>query len=147
MTSLFKYIAFVSAVIFCISAASYAILVFTKPPPVAVTVQRPDTTVRVAVLNGCGREGLASVGAKRLRSLGIDVVNGLGSNADSFDFDTSVIVDRRGNKEMARFCADKTGIMDIINQQIDNPYIIEDFVIILGRDWDSLKLFKEVENE
>ena len=42
-----------------------------------------DTTVRVAVFNGCGRPGLAATFTEWLRGEGYDVVNGIGENADT----------------------------------------------------------------
>ena len=88
MTSRLKYIVFVSLVILLISAASIAVFFATKPSPVKPPGHDAEIPVRVAVLNGCGREGLAALCARKLRSEGFDVVNGLGENADSFDFDT-----------------------------------------------------------
>ena len=70
------------------------------------------------------------------------MVNGLGDNADSFDFDTSVVLDRKGDKRKARAVADELGIDFIVDQYSANPYIIEDIAVILGRDWDSLNISK-----
>jgi len=147
MTSLLKYIAFISVVILLISAASIAVFFATKPSPVKPPGHSAEIPVRVAVLNGCGREGLGALCARKLRSEGFDVVNGLGENSDSFDFDTSVVVDRKGNTEKARYCAEKLGIRDIIEQRPDNPYIIEDVVVVFGRDWNTLHLFTKEDKE
>ncbi|MFC1541174.1 LytR C-terminal domain-containing protein [Candidatus Latescibacterota bacterium] len=103
-----------------------------------------NSNIRIAVLNGCGREGLATLFAKSLRNSGFDVVNGLGGNADSFDFEFSVVLDRKGNREKTRAVADVLGIDGVIDQYSTNPYIVEDVVVILGRDWDSLKILKGV---
>ncbi len=101
-----------------------------------------NTYIRIAVLNGCGREGLATLFARRLRSAGFDVVNGQGGNADSFDFDVSVVLDRKGDKRKSRAVADELGIDMIVDQYSANPYIIEDIAVIIGRDWDSLNISK-----
>jgi len=100
----------------------------------------PDTLppVRIAVLNGCGRPGIASVFVKKLRQDGMDVVNGLGGNADSFEFDRSVVVDRRGNRGNALAVARSLGIGVILDQRSENPYLIEDVIVVIGRDWDAL---------
>ena len=147
MTSLLKYIVFVSVVILLISAASVAVFFAAKPSPVNTPDHNAEIPVRVAVLNGCGREGFAALCARKLRSEGFDVVNGMGENADSFDFDASVVVDRKGNTAKARYCAEKLGIREIIEQRPDNPYVIEDVVVVFGRDWNTLHLFKEEDKE
>ena len=143
MTSLFKNTIFVTVVIVLLSAGSVVGLYKVKPPVAAIPENTDIGPIRVAVLNGCGREGLAAVCARKLRSYGFDVVNGLGSNADSFDFDVSVVVDRKGNMGKALYCSEKTGIKEIIDQRSDDPYIIEDVVIVLGRDWDNLNILNE----
>ncbi len=100
----------------------------------------PNTAlpVRVAALNGCGRPGIASEFVRKLRGNGVDVVNGMGGNADSFEFSRSVVVDRRDNPESAERVARMLGIKEILSQRSENPYLIEDVVIIIGRDWDTL---------
>ena len=143
MTSLFKCIVFVTVVIVLLSAGSVVVLYQVKPSETAIPENNNIGQVRVAVLNGCGREGLAAICARKLRSYGFDVVNGLGSNADSFDFDVSVVVDRKGNMGKALYCSEKTGIKEIIDQRSDDPYIIEDVVIVIGRDWDNLNILNE----
>jgi hypothetical protein len=143
MTTLSKITVIISAAVICLSLGSLFFLYRAHPRHVVKTKHMYETMVRVAVLNGCGREGLAALCARKLRDEGFDVVNGLGENADSFDFDVSVIVDRKGNIQKARMLADRVGITAIVDQRSDNPYIIEDLVIILGRDWDTLPLFRE----
>ena len=143
MTTITKITVLVSATVLCLSLGSLIILNNTQRRQEAKPPVKFDSLVRVAVLNGCGREGLASLCARRLRDEGFDVVNGMGGNADSFDFDVSVVVDRRGDARKVRMIADKAGIKEIINQHSDNPYIIEDIVFIIGRDWDTLSLFRE----
>ena len=76
--------------------------------------------------------------SQKLRSDGFDVVNGQGGNADSFDFDTSIVVDRRGIQKNAEVVSHALGIEMILEQRSDDPYLIEDVAVILGRDWSSL---------
>ncbi len=112
---------------------------------ITLTGDKKDrSNIRIAVLNGCGREGLATTFATKLRNLGYDVVTGQGGNADSFEFDSSVVVDRKGSKKKAQKVADDLGIREIIDQYSTNVYIIEDVVVILGRDWDTLNISGEV---
>ncbi len=100
----------------------------------------PDSTVsvRVSVLNGCGRPGVASPFVRKLRDGGFDVVNGMGGNADSFDYDTSVVIDRCGNRAKAERVARVLGIHRILSQRSENPYLMEEIAVIIGRDWDRL---------
>ncbi len=106
-----------------------------------------DDSIRISVLNGCGREGLATMFVDIIRNLGYDVVNGQGDNADSFDFDRSVVLDRKSNRRRARKVARELGIDLVIDQYAANPYVIEDIVVILGRDWNTLSVVKEVQSE
>lgn len=114
---------------------------------VAGTTQAGRVNVKLTVMNGCGRSGLASAAVKEIRRRGYDVVNGMGGNADSFDYDTSVIVDRRGMGEKARMLARSFGIKLVVDQRSHDPYMVEDMVVILGRDWDTLALFSKEGNE
>ncbi len=147
MTAHLKYIIFLSVIILFLSAVSIAVLYSTKPSPVELPDTKTEIPIRVAILNGSGREGLAALCARKLRSKGFDVVNGLGENADSFDFDVSVVVDRIGDMGKARYCAEKLGIDEIVEQRVDNPYIIEDVAVVLGRDWNTLYMFKEEDRD
>jgi hypothetical protein len=110
----------------------------SSAPAPAVAVSDTLPPVRVAVLNGCGRPGIASVFVQKLRKDGMDVVNGLGGNADSFEFDRSVVVDRRGNRKNAEAVAGSLGISLILDQRSESPYLMEDVVVVIGRDWDTL---------
>ncbi len=103
-------------------------------------ISGPDSTVsvRVSVLNGCGRPGVATPFVRKLRDRGFDVVNGMGGNADSFDYDASVVVDRCGNREKAEMVASTLGIKRILSQRSENPYLIEEIAVIIGRDWDMI---------
>jgi hypothetical protein len=94
--------------------------------------------VRVAVLNGSGVPGVAASFVRNLRSYGFDVVNGNGGNADSFDYPKSVVIDRRGNRAWADSAAHVLGIGAVLNQRSESPYLIEDIVVVLGRDWKTL---------
>ena len=126
------------------SLASLSLLPSPAPAPeVPRLAEASDAPVKVAVLNGCGREGLAAVFAEKLRSQGFDVVNGLGGNADSFDFEESLVLDRRGAHDRAERIADALGIEAVLEQRSDDPYLIEDVVVIIGRDWDSLRITTE----
>ena len=130
----------VSLLVILLSLTLIGLLPKPEPPTGIVTEEAIDTSVRIAVLNGCGREGLAGQFTTKLREMGYDAVNGMGSNADSFDFDISVVVNRENDIEKAREVATRLGIRQVLDQRSDKPYLLEDIIIILGRDWDTLKL-------
>lgn len=135
-----------SLAVIIISLVSLSMLPSPVPAPATEAprpADSPDAPVKVAVLNGCGREGLAAVFAEKLRSQGFDVVNGLGGNADSFDFEESMVLDRRGQRQRAEKVAKALGIDAVLEQRTDDPYLIEDVVVIIGRDWDSLRITQE----
>ena len=102
-----------------------------------------EKTVRIAVYNGCGRPGLAATFAEFLRGMGYDVVNGVGENADAFDYPVSAVVDRSGNSVAAQQVAMSLGIDVVLEQRASDPYLIEDVHVILGRDWNTLKPVRE----
>jgi hypothetical protein len=108
----------------------------TKTP---ADVRAVENAVRIAVFNGCGRPGLAATFAVKLREMGYDVVNGLGENADTFDYPASAIVDRSGDTIVAQQVAQSLGIDIVLAQRANDPYLIEDVHVILGRDWNTLK--------
>lgn len=142
-------ICIVSAVITALSTAGSVMLVRAQstamvPSSEESGVRMDDRPIRIALLNGCGRQGLAGGFADALRDRGYDVINGQGDNADSFDFDRTVVVDRAGTGRIARRVADDLGIDMVISQNATDPYLIEDVEIILGRDWDTIGVAKEV---
>jgi len=88
----------------------------------------------VEVLNGCGEPGLAKEVARFLREHGLDVVNGEGSNASHFNFLESIVVDRCGDLEKARYVAKVLGIRNCIQQIYEEGYHIEEVTVVLGKD-------------
>jgi hypothetical protein len=92
---------------------------------------RAGDEIRVQVLNGCGVGGAGSSVASLLRRAGgIDVVE-IG-NADNFDYETSVVVDRTGNRASARRVAGALGDPPIILQRgLDQRF---DLTVIVGYD-------------
>jgi hypothetical protein len=90
-----------------------------------------DERVRVEVLNGGGRAGMARAATDELRDAGFDVVD-MG-NAASFDRDTSVVLDRIGRMDLARGVADALGIHSVEAQPDSGLYV--EATVILGADW------------
>jgi hypothetical protein len=93
--------------------------------------QPASPRVRVEVLNAGGSSGAARGATDRLRDMGFDVV--FFGNADSFDRDSSVVLDRAGHVEAARSVADALGIRRVRSEPDSNLYL--DVSVMLGRDW------------
>lgn len=99
----------------------------TRPDqPLAV----PDSRVRIEVLNGTRRAGLARVATDKLRDAGYDVVR-LGNASQPAA--TSVVLDRVGKLEIAQRIG---GVLDItrIETRVDTALYLE-ATVILGSDW------------
>jgi len=85
--------------------------------------------MRVEVLNGTTRAGLARSATERLRDAGFDVVYfGNGPRTDS-----SVVLDRAGRPEVARAVAEALGVRQVRSQP--DPGLYLDATVILGADW------------
>ena len=122
--------------------ASVAFVAFTPraPLPEATSIAVPeiDGEIHVEVLNGCGVDGVAHQVSRQLRSLGFDVMSW--TNAPSFNYPESVVIDRIGKPEFARKVADALGIRNQIQQIIPDPFRIEQVTVIVGRDFKHLTL-------
>lgn len=87
--------------------------------------------IRVEVLNGAGRSGLARMAMERLRARGFDVV--YFGNASSFGRDSSVVVARTGRLDDAREVAGALGIGTVASEP-DSTLLLE-VTVVLGADW------------
>lgn len=97
---------------------------------------QPDSSrVRIEVLNGAGRSGLARDATKRLRDRGFDVV--YFGNASEFGHDSSVVLDRVGKEEAAREVAAALGIANVRSDP-DSTLLLE-VTVILGQDWPPVR--------
>jgi hypothetical protein len=85
---------------------------------------------RVDVLNATATSGLAADVTDRLRAAGFDVVHY--GNADTVP-DSSAVIDRIGNPDIARAVADALGI-DRIRTAVDSTLYL-DATVILGIDF------------
>ena len=86
--------------------------------------------VRVEVLNGAGRSGLARSVTRQLRRDGFDVV--FYGNADRTDHPRSVVLDRLDRPARAGAVAAALGI-DSIAVAVDSSLML-DVTVLLGRD-------------
>jgi len=100
----------------------------------APALSAPAERVRVEILNAGGLDGVARAATARLREAGFDVVHF--GNADAFDRDSSVVVDRVGRLELARAVADGLGIGNVLSQPDSNLYV--EVSVLLGRDWSAI---------
>lgn len=82
------------------------------------------------VLNGCGVEGIGLKTARYLRERGLDVVDF--RNADSFDYEETIVVDRAGDLGAAVQVARLLHIPNVIQQVPETPLV--DIIIIVGAD-------------
>lgn len=96
---------------------------------------RPSERIRVEVLNGAGISGLAREVTERLRADGFDVV--YYGNAGSQRRDSTAVIDRRGNTEVARLVASALGI-ERVELQVDTTLYLE-ATVVLGPDWPTLE--------
>jgi hypothetical protein len=88
-------------------------------------------TIRIEVLNGAGRAGLARDATHRLRGDGFDVV--FYGNAARFDHPASFVLARTGDLASARAVAASLGI-DSVAVEPDSVLLL-DATVILGADW------------
>ena len=89
-----------------------------------------DVESAVLVLNGCGTEDIGLRTTRYLRKRGLDVVDF--RNADSFDYEETIVVDRAGDMGAAIEVARMLRIPNVIQQIPETP--LEDIVIIVGAD-------------
>lgn len=87
--------------------------------------------IRVEVLNGAGRPGLARRAMERLRARGFDVV--YFGNAPAFGRDSSVVLARTGRLGDASEVADALGIPSVKSAP-DSTLLLE-VTVVLGADW------------
>ncbi len=96
--------------------------------------------IRVEVLNGCGAPQAAARLTSKARQLGMDVIDE--GNAESFSFLQSMVIDRSGDLDKARQVAALLGIPHYIQQISDSPSRLAAVTIIIGRDYQQLKLLE-----
>lgn len=125
-----------TAVVFTLVGAFLASLVFgLKPEWVAAPPggESSRARTRVEVLNGGGVDRLARRVTDSLRVIGFDVV--YYGNANTFDRQVSVVLDRAGSPERALAVAQALGIPNVRSEPEPSLYL--DVTVLLGRDWAS----------
>lgn len=97
--------------------------------------------IQVEVRNACGADGVAGTTTQFLRQHGFDVVE-VGDH-ESFDLETSTVVDRVGDIETARKIAAALGIDEAHVVQDVQPNYYLDASVLIGRDYKHLAPFSE----
>lgn len=93
------------------------------------------------ILNGTKKQGLAGKTSELYAGFGYDIVGV--NNADTSDYDQTVIIDRIGNENAAKSIGDiiqcsniQTASIELM-QNFDDSEELVDFTIILGKDFDG----------
>lgn len=94
-------------------------------------LEEEEKIIRVEVLNGCGRAGIAFRLAQDLRKEGLDVVN-IG-NARNFKYRKTLILNKSGKKGLAGKVARAIGCGDP-QDRIEKKALV-DVTVIIGRDY------------
>ncbi len=111
--------------------AGIVYLAFTVYGAFAPRASREEP-VTVLILNGCGVSGVGQKAARHLRALGFDVVDY--RNADAFDYNETIVVDRAGDIGSALNVARTVKTGNVIQQIQETP--LEDVVVIVGKDYE-----------
>jgi hypothetical protein len=90
----------------------------------------PDSRVRVQVLNGSDKSGLAALATDHLREAGFDVVS-IGNARSSVA--ASIVLDRVGNRAAADSVARRLGIARVETRRDTTLYL--EVTVILGPEW------------
>lgn len=114
-----------------------------RPGGITGGINHPtQNTTTIEVANGCGTAGIANTFAEALRSKNYDVV-GVG-NADSFDYETSVLIDRgRIDRDEVEKIASLLGVSKDRILRIENQTAQSDVEFIIGADYKSLRAFRK----
>ena len=109
-----------------------AAVVYVGVSVYGLVAPRPSREVEsaVLVLNGCGTEKIGLLTTRYLREHGLDVVDF--RNADSFDYQETIVVDRAGDMGAAIEVARMLRIPNVIQQIPETPLV--DIIIIVGAD-------------
>lgn len=108
--------------------------------------KQPEKMIQIEVLNGCGKSGIAKIFKSYLRQQGFDVVNTENyriMGKINWNVPHSKVMDQIGKIEFAEAVANSLGIDEKYVSSIDNPSPVYDVTVVIGKDFDKLKGFKE----
>lgn len=94
-------------------------------------LEEKEEIIRVEVLNGCGRDGIAFQLAQNLRREGLDVIH-IG-NAPNFKYSKTLILNRSGRKGVAGKIAALMGYGQPRDEIEKDAFV--DVTVIIGRDY------------
>lgn len=118
-------------------SAAYYFMFFEKKESVEIPVEIVDvTSLKLSIFNGCGVKGAASEVKDYLIDKdfeNIDIISWTNVKSGKYIYGKSIIVVKRKNEKKLKYLMEITGITRRIYAFNDNT--IEDFQIILGRDY------------
>ncbi|MEW5799931.1 MAG: LytR C-terminal domain-containing protein [Bacteroidota bacterium] len=120
--------------------------IFSDTPAASAVKPKNDADtshvpIQINVLNGCGTAGVGNTMTKFCRQAGYDVVE-MG-NYKSFDVEESMVIDRSGRLNDAKFLASSLGIKPKnVIQQFSNDHMVSASVVI-GKDFKTLVPWKK----
>lgn len=111
------------------------------------TLQSPEHTVRLQILNGCGVTGLASRLADGLADYADDDLEIQVVDTDNFEISSvsrSFVISRFEGDAVATILAAKLGLPadNIRFQPLDNNYRQVSATLVLGEDWETIERLK-----
>ncbi len=107
--------------------------------------QKAYPDVWVEILNGNGVSGIASKFTEYLRDAGFDVQRT--DNADRFNYEHTMVLDRSKNPEKAKAVAKALNIDPKYVQSEPNPTLHLDVTVILGKDYRQLPAYKKIQSQ
>jgi hypothetical protein len=96
--------------------------------------------IQLNILNGCGVQGTAQKFTDYLRKHGFDVVQA--GNNGSFDVEYTHVLDRTGDREVAKKVADALGIDTTKIQVVINHEYFLNVSVVIGKDYQHLKPYQ-----
>lgn len=101
----------------------------------AINEDENPEKITVEILNGTDQSGLARKTAEILKSLGYEIYQY--ENAETFDYEKTVIIDRRGNTSQAQEIAKEMRTSNVITEFNSETSNAVDVTVILGKDFDG----------
>lgn len=116
------------------------------------TVDSPDHSVRLQVLNGCGQKGLAGRMADQLdnyrdKEMLIRVVDS--DNFDLAEVERSFVISRDADKSSAKLFAEKVGLdpAEVVYRQLENNIRQVSVTLVLGTDYEKVGFVESQKQE
>lgn len=107
----------------------------------------PVMDIQIEILNGCGEPGIAAKFSDLLRNIRVDVVRS--ENADHFDYDKTILIQRNENIFGMKHVASALGFnINNTNQVITaaDPNLDVDITLVIGKDFRSISSIKSYLN-